>query len=66
MKLEKSLGNTIQDFVDDAYIDAELQALMERFRETEVRTGVQDPIILLEIFDYLDNKLKTKIKATIN
>jgi hypothetical protein len=66
MKQRKIIGNTLQEFVDDAYIDEELQMLMERFRETEVRTGIQDPAILLEIFDYLDNKFKEKVRIALN
>lgn len=59
---KKLSSKDLQKFVDESYVDEKLQELMEEFRQTEVKTGIQDPVILSKIFDYLDAKFKDNVK----
>lgn len=65
-KNKKLSKDFLQGFVDGAYSDEELQALMTEFKEEEGRTGVQSPTVLLKIFEHLDRKFKEQAKAEFN
>lgn len=62
---KKNLNDIVQQFYDDSENDEVLQVLINKYTEVQIATGISDPVVLLQIFEYLDEKLKKRIKTNI-